>query len=198
MSAAPAYAPPPSEGLPPAVAPPSYTADEMVAPKQPRFGVFIDPLNLLLTRTFGLEGSLALHRAIALNVGVQYASVKANDASGEDTTIRAYGIRGGVQIFPVSTRALRGFYLYPRFTYVTASSDATKAVQSASGSGYEVAAMAGYQWNWRNGFAIRLGGGVRHIDLEVEAKSTVPGAAPSKVSTTGTYPILEFALGWTF
>jgi hypothetical protein len=191
----PAYAPP--TGDPPAAVE-SYQADVAPAPPQRRFGLFIDPLNLLLSRTLGIEGSLALHRAIALNVGVQYASISSTDAYGEDVDVRAYGVRGGFQIFPLTDRALRGFYLYPRATYVSASSDSTKYVQSATGSGYELAGMAGYQWNWRNGFAIRLGGGVRYIDLEVEAKSTTPGLASSKVSSQGTYPILEFALGWTF
>lgn len=196
----PAYAPPPAYSPPPPGSDPPVTPIEATEPPK-HLGVFLDPLNLVLG-TFGAELSVSPAVPVAINVGFQYRKddVSNDPLSGAQIDLTQYGFRGGVQIFPTTERSMRGFYLYPRGTYVKGSTNETATYKKGETSGLELAGMAGYQWRWNNGFAIRLGGGVAYRKIEVELSTKLPSlsGSSSKVGVEGATLAAEFALGWCF
>lgn len=187
------YAPPPAQ----TEIPPAVPVDD---PK--RIGIFLDPLNVLLG-TLGAELSYSPALPVAINVGFQYRKddVGNDPLSNAKIELTQLGIRAGAQIFPTTDRSMRGFYLYPRGTVVFGSTNATQFYDEASTSGLELVGMAGYQWRWRNGFAIRLGGGLGYRKIEVELKpknAAIVSSGANKAGREGAALAAEFALGWCF
>ncbi len=196
---APVYAPPPAQ---PQQTDVPAESGESAHPKK-RIGIFVDPLNLALG-TLGAEVSFSPAKVVALNLGLQYRKddVGTDPVSREQIDLKQYGVVFGAQIFPLTDRWMRGFYLYPRGTVVRGSTNATRVWQEASTSGIEGLVMAGYQFRWDVGFAIRVGGGIGYRKIEVELKpkqdSGVIVVGPTSAGREGPAIALEGAVGWCF
>jgi hypothetical protein len=174
---------------------PAPWSEDSAAPKR-HFGVFVDPL-LLPFKIFSVQISYAPVKYVAINAGFQYQTAE-TDSSYETVKVSIVGGRLGAQFFPLADKAFAGFYLYPRVGYLSATGEGSVSKATAEATGYEITGMLGYQWNWRPGFALRLGGGVNRISLEASAKSAGANPTTVAINETATQPTAEISVGWTF
>jgi hypothetical protein len=126
---------------------------------------------------------------LSLNVSGSYYSLSAGST---DTT--AFGIGVGTQIFP-SGYLYQGFFVYPSLQYAsaTAKSDGSMyggSTTEATATLMGIAALLGYQWDWRP-FSLRLGGGVGYYGVAAES-------GDAEVALSGVMPLLDASLGFTF
>jgi hypothetical protein len=94
-------------------------------------------------------------------------------------------------------------YLYPLVGFGHAKvsvRDYRGFLTEGSSSLWTVGGTLGYQWCWRFGLVLRVGGGLRYINASAEAHSPTSsgGSTSASVGLKGVSPALDLSLGFAF
>jgi hypothetical protein len=136
-------------------------------------------LNPLLA-LFGL-GALTYERQVDDHVALLGSGWHVSlESDGEDFS--GYSLQGGLGIFPRGP-APKGVHVRATVGFGSISSGVDKA------SFYSGGLMVLYNWIWRSGFSLGLGGGFERMKFEDDDHD---------FELEGTFPALEFSLGFAF
>jgi hypothetical protein len=155
------------------------------------FSLSVNPVSLFVLQRYGvnIEFLPAEHHALVLNPYYSSFSLGTNDA---ETTYTQYGGEVGYHYYS-GTKGANGLFAGPSVLYTKTTVKCTGCSSSGDFSYYGVAGDVGYQWIFKPGFTMGVGGGLMYINATAGASDS-----DGFVRFSGVIPRFLFKVGWSF